>query len=415
MAPLHRFVSAKPHDSLGTVKYPCTPDRGYQTEELFVRRSIPKLNCLVAALLAWLGPALQPDLAAEELKTLWVAHRQVDCVGVTPQKCYLIKETQYEDWRFWYGDIEGFDYEEGYAYEIRVLEHRIDDPAADAPAIELELIEVVLKVETDTGIVPAMPATAPPPPTLPPSPATPARTPETTVREGAAVIASESFEEPQPAIPPPPPGTRPPAPLEAPEQRGHLTIGSGIETRSFKPCGEEESLWIEDRTEAANLWQIYRDLAGYFNRPVYMVVRGRITDPPPTGFGAHYGRQLLVEELRHAAAESAGCFDDVDEYAFRAHGNEPFWSLEVARRGLSLSRMGVEGKILFPHHPPTFLENRIFYRSQTAGSRPRTLVVKLERRPCRDTMADATFSLAATIELDGDTLVGCAVEGTGQP
>ena len=198
------------------------------------------------------------------------------------------------------------------------------------------------------------------------------------------------------------------------EHRGHLTIGTGIETRSFKLCGAEESIWIEDRT-AGDLWATYRELANYPNRPIFMVVRGRLTEAPPAGFGAHYSQQLLVDELRHAAAESAGCFDDPDDYAFRATGNEPFWNLTVSRRGLVFTRMGDDSRTLFPYSPPTFLDRQVVYRSQTGGNSPKTLVVRLEEIGCRDTMADADFSFRATIEIDDQTLAGCAVEGGAEP
>ena len=61
--------------------------------------------------------------------------------------------------------------------------------------------------------------------------------------------------------------------------RGHLTIGAGVEARSFKLCGAEESLWVEDRTDS-DLWGLYRRLASYPNRPVYMEVTGELAAAP---------------------------------------------------------------------------------------------------------------------------------------
>ena len=46
-------------------------------------------------------------------KTIFVAPQKVECVGVAPQECLLIKEDAEDDWQFWYDSIEGFEYEPG--------------------------------------------------------------------------------------------------------------------------------------------------------------------------------------------------------------------------------------------------------------------------------------------------------------
>jgi len=391
-------------------------------EEISVRRNTT--FCLTLALTLSVSPFLEPPALSAESKTIWVAHRRVDCVAVVPQKCYLIKETQYEDWRFWYGEIEGFDFEEGYAYEIRVVERKIEDPPADAPAVFLELEEVILKVETFetpdpvttppapppsaptvVEIEPVEPAPAPPEPVSEPVPVTPREEPAPPVADDAA---------PPPVTPPPVlPPTAPPAPTGE-VFRGHLTIGAGVEARSFKLCGAEESIWVEDRT-GTDLWGLYRRLASYLNRPVYMEVTGDMKEAPAGGFGAHFPRQILIRTVRNASVESAGCFAKPARYAFRATGNEPFWNVEISRSGLAFSELGLEERILFPYSPPTFFAEQIIYRGQVRGQKTRTLVVRLEEKPCQDSMADATFSHTATVEIDDRTLDGCARVGDEEP
>ena len=76
-----------------------------------MQKRLSNLRLPFILLLAVAGPPVEVELLAQETKTIWVAHRRVDCIGVAPQKCYLIKDDQYEDWRFWYGEIAGFDYE----------------------------------------------------------------------------------------------------------------------------------------------------------------------------------------------------------------------------------------------------------------------------------------------------------------
>lgn len=208
--------------------------------------------------------------------------------------------------------------------------------------------------------------------------------------------------------------TAPPAPTGR-SFRGHLVIGAGVEARSFKLCGAEESIWVEDRTET-DLWGLYRRLASYASRPVYMEVTGEMKEAPAGGFGAHFPQQILIRTVRIASVESAGCFaEPAPPFAFRATGNEPFWNLEISRRGLAFSELGQEERILFPYSPPTFFAEQIIYRGQIRAQVPRTLVVRLEEKPCRDSMADATFSHTATVKIDDRTLDGCAREGEEDP
>ncbi|MGK7958527.1 MAG: META domain-containing protein [Crocosphaera sp.] len=57
-------------------------------------------------------------------KTVYISPETVDCIGVTPQKCLQIKENLEDNWTFFYGNIEGFDYEPGYFYELRISEKK---------------------------------------------------------------------------------------------------------------------------------------------------------------------------------------------------------------------------------------------------------------------------------------------------
>ena len=69
----------------------------------------------------------------------------VDCVGVGPRKCLVV------DGKFFYDSIEGFDYEPGYRYMIRM--ERFDawlgseEPPQDASRYGYRLIEILEKVQ----------------------------------------------------------------------------------------------------------------------------------------------------------------------------------------------------------------------------------------------------------------------------
>ena len=66
-----------------------------------------------------------------ESRILMVGDRRVDCVGEGPRKCLLVKEKESDPWQFFYGNIEGFSYEEGYTYRIEVDVYEVPDPPAD--------------------------------------------------------------------------------------------------------------------------------------------------------------------------------------------------------------------------------------------------------------------------------------------
>lgn len=91
-------------------------------------------------------------------KTVYVGPTLVDCVGVAPQQCLQVKESPDEAYRLHYDPIEGFDYEEGYEYELRVREETVENPPADASAVRWVLIEVV----SQTPVAGAGTAEAPP-------------------------------------------------------------------------------------------------------------------------------------------------------------------------------------------------------------------------------------------------------------
>ena len=83
-----------------------------------------------------------------------VANHKVNCTGVAPQMCYLIKLNEEDEWQNYYNDIEEFDYEEGYEYRIKVKADRVSNSYKDASDLKYSLIEVISKVEKPIVISP---------------------------------------------------------------------------------------------------------------------------------------------------------------------------------------------------------------------------------------------------------------------
>ncbi|MEJ5053826.1 DUF4377 domain-containing protein [Sphingobacterium sp. MYb382] len=74
-----------------------------------------------------------------------VKENLVDCTGVGPMKCMQVKFPGQKEWTYFYSSIEGFTYEEGYLYKLKISESdRVNTPA-DASSKTYKLIEVLKK------------------------------------------------------------------------------------------------------------------------------------------------------------------------------------------------------------------------------------------------------------------------------
>src|SRR5688572_27206197 len=73
---------------------------------------------------------------------LWIGPAKVDCVGSFPQSCLLVRESPTGQWEYFYDQIEGFTWEPGYDYHIRVRETKIDNPPMDGSSLRYVLLRV---------------------------------------------------------------------------------------------------------------------------------------------------------------------------------------------------------------------------------------------------------------------------------
>jgi heat shock protein HslJ len=100
------------------------------------------------------------EMGAATEKTLYVGAELVDCVGVGPMKCMLVKENPEDDYQFFYSEIEGFTFEPGFTYELRVLVEPVANAPADASNLKYTLVEVVSQEPAEAGAAVAAPAAA---------------------------------------------------------------------------------------------------------------------------------------------------------------------------------------------------------------------------------------------------------------
>ena len=92
-------------------------------------------------------------LSHAQTYTYTIAPEKGDCYGMRPMKCLQVKKEQATTWSNFYSAIEGFEYEPGYTYVLRVKEKKIKNPPADGSSIRYVLKKVVSKTPTPTSQV----------------------------------------------------------------------------------------------------------------------------------------------------------------------------------------------------------------------------------------------------------------------
>lgn len=83
------------------------------------------------------------------MRRIEIDSRLVDCAGVGRQRCMRVRDGEDQPWRMFYGSIEGFTFEPGYRYVLRVEEIAMPNPPADASSVRTVLVEQVRKVAVE--------------------------------------------------------------------------------------------------------------------------------------------------------------------------------------------------------------------------------------------------------------------------
>lgn len=81
-------------------------------------------------------------------KTLYVKESLVDCVGGAPMKCMQVRDDSNQEWTYFYSNIQGFNYEPGYRYKLKVKVEDVENPPADASSKRYILISIDEKTKS---------------------------------------------------------------------------------------------------------------------------------------------------------------------------------------------------------------------------------------------------------------------------
>lgn len=82
------------------------------------------------------------------ITTMWVNSHKSDCTGVAKTECLLIQRGENIDpsaWENFYSPIQGFEFESGYLYKLKVKEEQLENAPADASSIKYTLVKVLQK------------------------------------------------------------------------------------------------------------------------------------------------------------------------------------------------------------------------------------------------------------------------------
>lgn len=81
-------------------------------------------------------------------KTLYVAAETKTCTGVGEMECLLVKTDKNQaEWEYFYSNIQGFNYQKGYEFELLIQETKVENPPADASNIKYTLVEIISKTK----------------------------------------------------------------------------------------------------------------------------------------------------------------------------------------------------------------------------------------------------------------------------
>ena len=81
------------------------------------------------------------------IETLIIGPYTETCVGAFEQQCYLEFNEESQEWEFFYESIQGFDFEPGYIYRLKVSLHEREEGIQDVGRYAYHLVEVLSKEE----------------------------------------------------------------------------------------------------------------------------------------------------------------------------------------------------------------------------------------------------------------------------
>ena len=199
---------------------------------------------------------------------------------------------------------------------------------------------------------------------------------------------------------------------------------------TFQACGSGRESWVIE-SPGADLRVAAEGLSVDAGAPMFARLVGGVVDPPDAGPGSGHTSAIAVRQWVYLAEDTSGCplggLEPADGgeatsegegmpvlppgVTLRALGNEPFWHVDVSPTSIRIGRLEFDDLEFLTIGPVS--ENRVRRWSGVADGHRFQLVA--EQEGCSDTMVDRTYSFTARLTLDGQELIGCALEAPGGP
>ena len=186
--------------------------------------------------------------------------------------------------------------------------------------------------------------------------------------------------------------------------RGHVVLGQDL--RYFEACDTRRRAWLIDRT-GGDLADTYHRMALENDQPIFFELLATPVLAPETGPGADFEASISVDAVLRAEREGFGCEEPLDDFFFRAFGNEPSWRMQARSDGLLLSTLGEDATGFVDYKTERVGESvRI-----SAGNEQTSLEALLTSERCADPMSGSIYAYAAVVRVGDASYRGCAVEG----
>ena len=118
------------------------------------------------------------------------------------------------------------------------------------------------------------------------------------------------------------------------------------------------------------------------------------------------------DKAKATNSSSTATHDSMTTVAYRAFGNEPFWSVTIDSRGLRFSSPEDSAGVSFPAVEPVANGDTLRWTSKNEKG---SIAVLIWRGTCSDGMSDKTWSHASNVKLNDTSYVGCAEASTQPP
>ena len=161
----------------------------------------------------------------------------------------------------------------------------------------------------------------------------------------------------------------------------------------FAPCRDRSYAMVDDISPERMVTRALDSVGLAAGRKLYVELMAVVD-----------GGMLRASGLNLARAEGRCQQTGGNEESWRASGNEPGWLLAVGPEVVVLKRLGLPD-VNVPGAPTVRDGGIVRFEARTEASR---LKARFENKVCNDTMADAVFGWTATVEINGQTLKGCA-------